>query len=52
LRREGEARAAADHAARCPTDDPLVLDTIGCTYARLGDHGAAVPLFERAAPSR
>lgn len=48
LRREAEARAAADHAARCPTDDPLVLDTIGCTYARLGDHGAAVPLFERA----
>ena len=48
-RREREARQAAD-AARALSDDSdaLTLDTIGCAYARLGDHEAALPLFERA----
>ena len=48
LRREDEARAAAAAATRADSSDPLVLDTIGCVQARLGDHGAAVTLFERA----
>ena len=48
-RREGEARAAADAAiALSDGADALTLDTIGCVLARLGDHGAALPLFERA----
>ncbi len=48
-RREREAREAAD-TARALSDgsDALTLDTIGCVYARLGDHEAALPLFERA----
>lgn len=48
-RREADARAAADAAvALAKGADARTLDTIGCVYARLGDHGAAVPLFERA----
>lgn len=51
-RREREARAAADRAtalsAREGNGDALTLDTIGCVYARLSDHEAALPLFERA----
>ena len=48
-RREADARAAADAAAALAgSADARTLDTIGCVYARLGDHGAAVPLFERA----
>ena len=48
LQRDAEARVAAERACRLPSDDPLVLDTIGCVLARLGDHGAALPLFARA----
>jgi tetratricopeptide (TPR) repeat protein len=49
LRKDGEARRAADAAAeRAADDDPLTLDTIGCVYSRLGDHAAALPFFERA----
>jgi tetratricopeptide (TPR) repeat protein len=48
-RREAEARAQADAAtAHAANEDALTLDTIGCVYARLGDHAAALPLFERA----
>lgn len=48
-RREAEARAAADKAIALSSGaDALTLDTIGCVLARLGDHGAALPLFERA----
>ncbi len=48
-RREAEARAAADRAIALTADaDALTLDTIGCVLARLGDHAAALPLFERA----
>jgi len=52
LRREDEARAAAAAASHAGSSDPLVLDTIGCVQARLGDHGAAVALFERAVAGR
>ncbi len=48
LQRDAQARDVVAHAATLPTDDALVLDTIGCAMARLGDHGAALPLFERA----
>ena len=48
-RQDGPARAAADAAlARAPSDAPT-LDTIGCVFTRLGDHAAALPLFEAAA---
>ncbi|MGE4409450.1 MAG: sulfotransferase [Sphingobium sp.] len=49
VRRERAARTAAD-AARSLSEnsDALTLDTIGCVYARLSDHEAALPLFERA----
>ncbi|MFX8984422.1 tetratricopeptide repeat protein, partial [Acinetobacter baumannii] len=39
-------------AARLASDDAQVLDTIGCVFARLGDHGAALPLFARAVALR
>jgi tetratricopeptide (TPR) repeat protein len=48
LQRDAEARAAATRARMLATDDPLVLDTIGCVLARLGDHGEALALFARA----
>ena len=48
LRRDADAATAATRAAALPSDDPLVLDTIGCVHARLGDHAAALPLFARA----
>ncbi|MFN4135545.1 MAG: sulfotransferase [Novosphingobium sp.] len=47
-RREGDALAAARTAAAAGSDDPLVNDTIGCVFARLGAHGEALPLFEQA----
>ncbi len=48
-RMEAEARTAVDTAsALADQADALTLDTIGCVYARLSDHEAALPLFERA----
>lgn len=51
-RREREARHTADRAhilaERRKDRDARTWDTIGCVYARLGDHGAALPLFARA----
>lgn len=47
-RQDAAAAQAAQAAAALPTDDAHVLDTIGCVFARLGDHGAALPLFARA----
>jgi len=52
LQRDAQARDVVARAATLPTDDPLVLDTIGCVMARLGDHGSALPLFERAVQAR
>jgi tetratricopeptide (TPR) repeat protein len=48
VRREDDALAAADRAAQAGPDDALTLDTIGCVYTRLGEHGRAAPLFEQA----
>lgn len=48
LQRDADARAAAHAAMALPVDDPLVLDTLGCVLARLGDHDRALPLFARA----
>jgi tetratricopeptide (TPR) repeat protein len=48
LRREAPARAAADLARQTGSDDPLTLDTLGCVYARLGEHDVALPLFQQA----
>ena len=36
LQRDAQARDVVAHAATLPTDDALVLDTIGCAMARLG----------------
>lgn len=47
-RREADALVAARAAADIGSDDPLVMDTIGCVFARLGAHDEALPLFERA----
>lgn len=47
-RREAEALAAARAAAGAASTEPLVLDTIGCVFARLGAHDEALPLFEAA----
>lgn len=46
-RREAEALKAARAAVACDPVDPLVLDTVGCVFARLGAHDEALPLFER-----
>ena len=47
-RRDGAARAAADAAVRLGPRDALTHDTIGCVYARLGDHAASVAPFAAA----
>lgn len=36
----------------CNPNDPLVLDTIGCVFARLGAHDEALPLFQRTVEAR
>lgn len=48
VRRDGEARAAADAALAAGPEDALTYDTIGCIHARLGDHHAALRCFEPA----
>lgn len=48
-RRDAEAREAADAALALGPADGATLDTIGCVYTRLGDHAAALPLFQKAA---
>ena len=50
-RREADALAAARGAVAAGSSDPLVLDTIGCVFARLGAHDEALPLFETAVRS-
>ncbi|WP_156677761.1 tetratricopeptide repeat-containing sulfotransferase family protein [Sphingomonas profundi] len=45
LRREADAQAAADAARAAGPGDALTFDTIGCVYARLGDHAAAAEMF-------
>jgi cytochrome c-type biogenesis protein CcmH/NrfG len=47
LRREAEARTAADAAVSAGPIDALTLDTIGCVHTRLGDHAAAAAMFAK-----
>lgn len=46
VRRDGDAAAQLAAAEADPPADALSRDTIGCVYARLGDHKAALPHFE------
>lgn len=48
MRKDGDARAAAAKALSACPEDALTYDTIGCVYARLGDHGQALRCFEPA----
>lgn len=47
-RRDTEAAAVLAAAEADPPDDALSRDTIGCAYANLGNHHAALPHFEEA----
>ena len=49
VHRDGEAAQALREAEQALPGDALSLDTMGCVYARLGDHSASVPCFEAAA---
>lgn len=48
VRRDSDAAATLSDAERAPPGDALSRDTMGCVYARLGDHLAALPHFEEA----
>ena len=48
VHRDGEAAQALAEAEGALPDDALSLDTMGCVYARLGDHPASVPCFDAA----
>lgn len=48
LRRDGEAAAVLQQAEQALPEDALSLDTLGCVYARLGRHEAALPHFAAA----
>lgn len=48
LRQDGAARESACAAAALAPRDAPTFDTIGCVFARLGDHATALPPFERA----
>ena len=48
LRRDAEAEALLAAIEADPPVDALSRDTIGCAYARLGNHHAALPHFEEA----
>lgn len=45
VRRDGDAAAMLHAAEAAPPADALGRDTMGCVYARLGDHDAALPHF-------
>jgi len=45
VRRDGDAAAMLRAAEAAPPEDALGRDTMGCVYARLGDHDAALPHF-------
>jgi tetratricopeptide (TPR) repeat protein len=47
-RRDGDAAEALRDAEKTLPADALGRDTMGCVYARLGDHAAALPHFEAA----
>ncbi|GAC1404355.1 MAG: tetratricopeptide repeat-containing sulfotransferase family protein [Novosphingobium sp.] len=48
VRRDGDAAATLRDAERTPPADALSRDTMGCVYARLGDHAAALGHFAEA----
>jgi len=48
LRRDGEAAKVLREAEEALPEDALSLDTLGCVYARLGQHEAALPHFAAA----
>jgi tetratricopeptide (TPR) repeat protein len=48
VRRDGDAAATLRDAEAALPADALSRDTIGCVYARLGDHAAALPHFAEA----
>lgn len=45
VRQDGDAAAMLRDAEQAPPTDALSRDTMGCVYARLGDHAAALPHF-------
>ncbi|GAA0309975.1 tetratricopeptide repeat-containing sulfotransferase family protein [Sphingomonas oligophenolica] len=49
VRRDGDAAATLHDAEQALPGDALSRDTMGCVYARLGDHAAALPHFTEAA---
>jgi hypothetical protein len=48
VRRDGDAAATLRDAEQALPSDALSRDTMGCVYARLGDHTAALPHFAEA----
>lgn len=48
VRRDGDAAATLRDAEQIPPADALSRDTMGCVYARLGDHAAALAHFAEA----
>ena len=48
VRRDGDAADTLRRAEQAPPSDALSRDTMGCVYARLGDHAAALVHFEEA----
>jgi Flp pilus assembly protein TadD len=48
VRRDGDAAATLRDAEQALPADALSRDTMGCVYARLGDHAAALPHFTEA----
>ena len=48
VRRDGDAAAVLREAESAPPPDALGRDTMGCVYARLGDHQAALVHFAAA----
>ncbi|MEO7469969.1 MAG: tetratricopeptide repeat protein, partial [Sphingobium limneticum] len=47
-REDGQAADMLRAAEQALPDDALGRDTMGCVYARLGDHAAALPHFDAA----
>lgn len=48
LRQDGAAAQTLAAAELAPPEDALGRDTLGCVYARLGEHAASVPHFREA----
>ncbi|MET0588124.1 MAG: sulfotransferase [Novosphingobium sp.] len=48
VRLDGDAAAVLHDAELAPPSDALSRDTMGCVYARLGNHAAALPHFAEA----